>query len=101
MSVPRQSRLRLTMSWPYTRRADGKIAVTLDNNVWDFLFHRNINLSTELPARDFALFITREVEIETLAIPDIDVKAALKDYINQTIASCDIKTTYVFGFSGS
>lgn len=45
------------MRWPYTGRSDGRIAVTLDNNVWDFLFARNLVLSTELPcdaeARDF------------------------------------------------
>jgi hypothetical protein len=85
--------------WQYTKRPDGRIAITLDNNVWDFLFQEGISLATELPAQEFAIFITREVEIETMAIP-VDVsKCALKDYIARTMASCDIRTTSVFGFA--
>ncbi|MGV1768015.1 hypothetical protein [Rhizobium rhizogenes] len=87
------------MSWQYTRRADGLIAVTLDNNVWDFLFAKNLDLAAELPADEFAVFITREVEIESMAIPAIESKAKLKDYVAQTIARCGIKTTAVFGFA--
>ena len=87
------------MNRKYTKRDDGKIAVTLDNNVWDFLFHRKIDLAAELPSDEFAIFITREVEIERLAIPDNTSKAALRSYIDQTIARCDIKTTSVFGFA--
>jgi hypothetical protein len=87
------------MSWQYTRRGDGLIAVTLDNNVWDFLFARKIDLAAELPADEFAVFITREVEIESMAIQDTEAKALLKDYIAQTIARCGIKTTAVFGFA--
>jgi hypothetical protein len=45
----------------------------------------------------FAIFITREVEIERLAIPNN--KAALRNYIDQTIARCGIRTTSVFGFA--
>jgi len=90
------------MQWPYKKRTDGKIAITLDNNVWDFLFLKQIDLAVELPPEEFAIFITREVEIETLAIPAADpTKAALKDYIARTIVSCDIKTTSVFGFASS
>jgi hypothetical protein len=87
------------MSWQYTRRGDGLIAVTLDNNVWDFLFARKIDLAAELPADEFAVFITREVEIESMAIKDTEAKALLKDYTAQTIARCGIKTTAVFGFA--
>src|SRR6202051_2537057 len=36
------------MTWQYVRRSDGKIAVALDNNVWYFLFSRNIDLASEL-----------------------------------------------------
>lgn len=86
------------MKWPYTKRSDGKIAVTLDNNVWDFLFKKDFKLWDELPESEFVIYITREVEIEWLAIPDSAEKAILKDYIKQTIDKCDIKTTSVFGF---
>jgi hypothetical protein len=87
------------MNWKYTKRDDGKIAVTLDNNVWDFLFHRKMNLAAELPSDEFAIFITREVEIERMAIPDDTSKAALRDYIEETIEKCGIITTSVFGFA--
>jgi tRNA threonylcarbamoyladenosine modification (KEOPS) complex Pcc1 subunit len=89
----------MNMQWPYTKRPDGKIAVTLDNNVWDFLFQKRIKLALELPSEEFAIFITREVEIETSAIPTKDSKTALKDYIARTIVTCNIKTTSVFGFA--
>jgi hypothetical protein len=87
------------LPWQYTKRSDGKIAITLDNNVWDFLLERGIALASELPAQEFAIFITREVEIETMAIPDNISKSALKDYIAHTIAGCDIRTTSVFGLA--
>lgn len=72
------------MHWPYSERTDGKIALTLDNNVWNFLYDRNIDLAVELPRERFAIFITREVEIETLAIP-ATTKAALKQFIARTV----------------
>jgi hypothetical protein len=87
------------MCWQYTKRADGLIAVTLDNNVWDFLFNKKIDLAAELPADEFAIFITREVEIESMAIPDTESKSKLKDYIARAINRCGIKTTSVFGFA--
>ncbi len=87
------------MHWQYTKRPDQKIAVTLDNNVWDFLFQRKVDLASELPSDQFAIFIPREVEIEMLAIPANDLKIALKEYIAQTIVSCDIRTTSVFGIA--
>lgn len=89
------------MGWEYTKRSDGRIAVTLDNNVWDFLFRRGIDLASELPTEKFAIFITREVEIETLAIPADAPKDALKDFIVRTIANCTIRTTSLFGFASN
>ena len=94
----RQAEERLSRRWQYTKRPDGKIAATLDNNVWDFLFQRKLDLASELPSDQFAIFIPREVEIETLAIPAAS-KTALKDYIARTIVNCDIRTTSVFGFA--
>jgi hypothetical protein len=87
------------MHWEYAKRLDGKIAVTLDNNVWDFLFLKELDLASELPLDQFAIFITREVEIETSAIPADPSKAALKEFIARTIVNCEIRTTSVFGFA--
>lgn len=83
------------MSWRYTRREDGKVAVTIDNNVWDFLLNRGIDLASELPPDKFLLFIPREVEIEAAAIKDNKKKA----YIWDTILKHNIQTTHTFGFA--
>jgi hypothetical protein len=40
------------------------ITVYIDNNVWDFLFDINLNLSVELSKDEFCLCITREGEFE-------------------------------------
>jgi hypothetical protein len=62
----------------YRTRTHGRIAVTIDSNVWD-LFHRlDLRLSTELPNNRFLLFIPREIEIEIVAIPAHHDKEALK-----------------------
>jgi hypothetical protein len=90
------------MSWPYTQREDGKIAVTIDNNVWNFLFDRRMNLASELPSAKFALFVPREVEIESLAIKDTnEYKGKLIDYIRKTLTdrNINITTTSTFGFA--
>lgn len=87
------------MPWKFGKRADGKISITLDNNVWNYLFDRGLDLAAELPSDRFALFITREVEIETEAIQSKDEKTALNHYIAQTIDKCHIITTSVFGFA--
>ena len=87
------------MYWDYVRRSDGKIAITLDNTVWNFLFHRKIDLAVQLPTNRFAIFITREVEIEKDAIPEKESKRELREYIARTIASANIQTTLVFGFA--
>jgi hypothetical protein len=85
----------LRMLWQYTKRPDRKIAITLDNNVWHFLFDKRLNLAEQLPPEQFAIFITREVEIETEKTP-VDVRG----YIDRAIADCGVKTTSVFGFAG-
>ncbi len=46
-----------------------QLAVTLDNNVWDFLCDNAVDLPLEFPLDRFALFIPREVGIEVQAIP--------------------------------
>ena len=79
------------------------ISVLIDSNAWNFLFDRSIDLGCELPPEDFALFITREVEIEIGAIPDdgkdgLD-KGPLKRYIHENIAKNQVTTTATFGFA--
>lgn len=88
--------------WYYQARPDGLVAVSLDNNVWDWLFeHRNtLDLSEELASDKFALFIPREVEIEHQAIPVRKPgKIEKRDFIAETIRACGIRTTGYFGFA--
>lgn len=83
------------MQWPYTRRHDGRIAVTLDNNVWNFLCDNAVDLPLEFPLDRFALFIPREVEIEVQAISG---KSDLREYIDRSIERADVVTTATIGF---
>jgi hypothetical protein len=85
--------------WAYKKRDDGRIAVTLDSNSWNFFCDRTIDLATELPSTEFAIFVTREVEIEGEAIISRTEKARLSAFIDQTIVRCGIRTTLVFGFA--
>jgi hypothetical protein len=69
-------------------------SIYIDNNVWDFLFERGIDLSVELPRNEYCLFLTREAEFE---IPPIQ-KRALKAFIEKSIKDCCIETRSLFGF---
>jgi hypothetical protein len=40
------------------------ISIYIDNNVWDFLFDRRLDLAAELPRPDYCICITREAEFE-------------------------------------
>jgi hypothetical protein len=64
--------------------------------VWDFLFDRGLDLSTELPPDEFCVCITREAEFEIPPIPDS--KKQLKNFIYETIKKCTIETKSYFGF---
>ncbi|MFC5399847.1 hypothetical protein ACFPN3_13540 [Undibacterium jejuense] len=61
-----------------------------------------VDLAKELPQSQFSIHVTREVEIELGAIPDVGCdgtdKTLLKAYIKQGISSAPVKTSYVFGF---
>ena len=46
------------------------INVYIDNNVWDFLFARRIDLAVALPSDRFCLYIPREVEFEIPTAPE-------------------------------
>ncbi len=73
------------------------IGIYLDNNIWDFLFDRQIDLATELPSKEFTICITREAEFE---IPPISrTKPELAKFIENTISRCLIKTDVFFGFN--
>ncbi|MCO8166824.1 hypothetical protein NJC40_03405 [Pseudomonas sp. 21LCFQ02] len=71
------------------------IGVYIDNNVWDFLFERGLELHEELPKPEFCLAMTREAEFEIPPIPDD--KAELKAYIDRTIKE-GVVTVALFGF---
>jgi hypothetical protein len=73
-----------------------KTSVYIDNNVWDFLFFRKIDLSVELPNNEFCLCMTREAEFEIPPIPN--EKAKLKKFIEDTINKCVIEPQSYFGF---
>lgn len=72
------------------------VSIYIDNNVWDLLFEKGIDLSVELPSDEFCLCLTREAEFEIPPIPK--EKAALKKFIYDTIEKCSIKTRAHFGF---
>lgn len=88
--------------WQYEPRPDGRVSVSLDNNIWDWLFdrHDTFSLSEELPSGRFALVIPREVEIEHQAIPvHKPGKLEKRAFIAETIRSCSIQTVGYFGFA--
>ncbi|MDF3842300.1 hypothetical protein P3W55_11345 [Pseudomonas citronellolis] len=70
-------------------------SVYIDNNVWDFLLDRKMDLSIELPPNHYCLCMTREAEFEIPPIPES--KADLKFFIQETIRKC-VKTVPLFGF---
>ena len=73
------------------------IGIYIDNNVWDFLYERDIDLSVALPREEFVICITREAEFE---IPPIAAtNSALAAFIATTINKCLIETDVFFGFN--
>lgn len=82
---------------PYLRRADGRIAVTIDSNVWDVFARLGLRLSVELPANRFLIFIPRQVEIELASVPAS--KPDLKAYIERQITDGPVSVTSTFGFA--
>ncbi|WP_146208478.1 hypothetical protein [Cupriavidus plantarum] len=79
------------------------IPVQIDSNAWNFLFDHAIDINLELPQDEFTLFITREVEIEICAIPDEGKdrtdKRPLKQYIQDSLARNQVRTSARFGFA--
>lgn len=78
------------------------ISVLIDSNAWNFLFDRAIDINLEIPPEEFLLFVPREVEIEIEAIPNIKDgvdKRPLKQYIQDSLARREMRTTATFGFA--
>jgi hypothetical protein len=79
------------------------IALVIDSNAWNFMYERRMDLNKELPPELFSLFITREIEIEIEAIPDIskqgDDNSSFKKYIYENLQRANVKTSRVFGFA--
>ena len=69
------------------------IPVYLDNNVWDFLLERKLDLGVELPHEEFCIYITREAEFEILLMPPNK-----RIFAEDTIAKYGIRTDALFGF---
>jgi hypothetical protein len=78
-------------------------SVIIDSCAWDYLFEHQVNLSDVFLPDRYTLSVTREVEIEILAIPDIgkdlEDKMDLKSYITTCIANHNVQTSSVFGFA--
>lgn len=74
----------------------GKVPTFLDGNVWNYLFDNDLDIDTELPPEAFALAVTREGEMELLAIPD---DRPLKAYILDAMARRSITVDAWFGFA--
>jgi hypothetical protein len=80
-----------------------KIAVFIDSCAWNYLFEHRVDLVEAFPSGEYALALTREVEIELAAIPDKGKDGAdkieLKAYIKENIDKHPVRTTSVFGFA--
>jgi hypothetical protein len=70
------------------------ISIYVDNNVWDFLFTRQMDLAKELPRDEFCVCITREAEFEIPPMPP-----EKRAFAEATIAKCLITTDAFFGFN--
>ena len=69
------------------------IKIYIDNNVWDFLFDKNIGLSEALPGNEFILFITREAEFEIIPMPN-----EKREYVERMMIRANVATDSYFGF---
>ncbi|WP_434580467.1 hypothetical protein J3P95_16495 [Pseudomonas sp. Z5-35] len=70
------------------------VSVFVDNNAWDYLFARSVDLAIDVSADDFKFAITREAEFEIRTLPE-DLKAYVSKWIEGGIVGTD---TY-FGFA--
>lgn len=70
-----------------------KIAIYLDNNVWDFFYNNKFDLVKELPPDEFSLWITGEAKFEIDLMP-----TEKQQYAKNAIKKCNIKTDEIFNF---
>ncbi|WP_374556047.1 hypothetical protein [Aquitalea pelogenes] len=75
---------------------DLPISIYIDNNVWDFLYERKLDLAAELPCEKFCICITREAEFEIP--PIVNKNPELKRFIDDSIEKCLVKVDSFFGF---
>jgi hypothetical protein len=68
--------------------------IFIDNNVFDFLFDKDIDICKEFPKENYNLYITKEVKFETEPIPNKEKSAFIDNLLNKCIT---IKP--FFGFS--
>lgn len=78
------------------------VHIYIDSCAWNFLFRARVDLKSELPPELYKLHITREVEVELAAIPDIRKDESdnreLKHYITTNLMRGNVTTTGTFGF---
>lgn len=70
------------------------LSIFVDNNAWDILFERNVDLGEALPKSEYRLAITREAEFEINMLPDEKLA-----YVRGNITSGEVRTDIYFGFS--
>lgn len=70
------------------------VNIYVDNNAWDILYTRGVDICLEFPADVFNLLITREAEFEIACIPS----EALREYVSEAIRCRNIRTDRYFGF---
>ena len=69
------------------------VTIYIDHNVWDYLFEKDVDLLSELPATKYVLAITREAEFEIPPTPD-----AKRQYITKALEACSVEARPYFGF---
>jgi hypothetical protein len=76
--------------------------IFIDSCAWDFMFAHGVELSSEFPANEFSIKMTKEVcDFEVASISaDSPEKIALKKYIEQQKQKCGLEIDTLFGFGG-
>jgi hypothetical protein len=71
--------------------------IFIDNNVWDQLFLRNVDLNIHFPKDQYSIFVTSEGVFEVAQIPP-GAKKGLKKYIEKYIKDYVMEDS-IFGFN--
>jgi len=70
------------------------VSVFIDNNAWDYLFARKVDLAVDISSGDFVFAITCEAEFEIRTLPE-----DLKSYVSKWITCGVVTTDTYFGFA--